>query len=73
MKNINNNEALKKARQDWGLQMPEHWLKITKYHCEDGKIVITEVKVFDRKDNFIKLADINKLAEVINKYPIKFE
>jgi len=57
---------------DLDLEMPENYFSITDYELIDGKIVINKIEAFDNEGNFIKLADINKLFKVINKYPITF-
>jgi hypothetical protein len=35
--------------------------------------VIKQVKVLDRKGNYVKFAKLSKLIDVIHKYPIKFK
>ena len=73
MKNISNNKALMGAVEKWGLEMPEYYLEVVRYELINNEIVIKQVKVLDRKGNYVKFAKLSKLIDVIHKYPIKFK
>jgi hypothetical protein len=74
MTHILANENVQKLFEtmDLDLEMPENYFSITDYELIDGKIVINKIEAFDNKGNFIRLADINKLFNHINRYPITF-
>lgn len=73
MKNMTQNKALMGAVEKWGLDMPEHYFEIVDYELVNNEIVIKKVKALDRKGNFIRFAKLDKLVDVIHKYPIKFK
>jgi hypothetical protein len=49
-------------------------LEITRYEFVKGTgIVISQIRVLDENGKCIKLADLEKVAEYLNKFPVKFK
>jgi len=68
-----NDTNVQKLAEAFDLKLPEYYFEITEYGVDDsGRIVIDEIKVFDNKGKFIKLADINKVVNNLDKFPTKF-
>lgn len=67
-----NDDNVKNLAETFDLKMPDHYAEVSDYYELDGFIVIKSVKMFDRKGNFIKLADNSKLVENIHNFPIRF-
>ncbi len=49
-------------------------LEITRYEFVKGTgIVINQVKVLDENGKYIKFAELEKVSDYLNKFPVKFK
>jgi hypothetical protein len=49
-------------------------LEITRYEFIKGTgIVINQVKVLDENGKYIKFAELEKVSDYLNKFPVKFK
>jgi DNA-binding Xre family transcriptional regulator len=49
-------------------------LEITKYEFVKGTgIVINQIKVLDENGKYIKFAELEKVSDYLNKFPVKFK
>ena len=71
--NLPKNKAVQKLAETFDIDLPEYYFEVQNYKEHDGVILIGEVKVFDSKGNFIRLADNKKLINTIHKYPVSFK
>ena len=74
MKELTENENVKKLIEAFDLELPSHYLNVSDWGLDDsGRIVIYEIKVFDNKGKFIKLADMKRVVGSLDKFPTTFK
>lgn len=53
-------------------ELEQTYLEVSKYDFKDNMIVISEIKVFDSNNNFIRFADIQKVIPYLKYANVKF-
>ena len=69
------NENMKLLIKVMDLEVPKpHSLEVTRYeHVEGVGIVISQVKVLDKNNKYIKFAKLKELIPYISRFPVKFK
>jgi hypothetical protein len=71
---IVNNPNVKKLSEAFDLNVPSYYMEISNWGLDDsGRIVVTEIKVFDSKGKFLRLAEMKKIVNSIDSFPVSFK
>jgi hypothetical protein len=71
---IVNNSNVKKLSEAFDLNVPNYYMEISNWGLDDsGRIVVTEIKVFDSKGKFLRLAEMKKIVNSIDSFPVSFK
>jgi hypothetical protein len=71
---IVNNSNVKKLSEEFDLNVPNYYMEISNWGLDDsGRIVVTEIKVFDSKGKFLRLAEMKKIVNSIDSFPVSFK